>query len=370
MPTCSVYSCTFSPLFRRCFSLGVLALAMQLSGCDKPYARVVSPRPVYVVRISAGDQAGQTLLTGEIAPHEETILSFRTDGRIVKRLTDVGKTVMPGDILAELDDADLRNQYRSAQAAVQEAQASFRLAAINLQRMAQLAPKGAISRSQLDEARTNRDTASAKLLSAQADLRNTRDRLGYSRLVSPVAGVVTSVSGSPGQVVSTGQEVLRLAEAGSRDAVFSAPASLLETMKQHPSLMLRLADAPDITVQGQLRDISPQADTQTRSWRVRYTLENPPDAMAMGATVTGILALDNRRFFSVPAQALTRNKQHPAVFVVDQQTKTLHLRDVEIASYTTSDVMVKQGLHPGDLVVTAGVSQLRDGEKVLLEAQE
>lgn len=162
-------------------------------------------------------------MTGEILPHEETIIGFRTDGRMVKRLTDVGQSVVAGQVLAELDDTDLRNQYRSAQAAVQEAEASARLAEINLRRMTLLAPQGAVARVQLDEARTNRDTATAKLQSAQADLSSAADRLGYARLLSPVTGVVTTVSAGPGQVVTTGQEILRVAQSGARDAVFSVP---------------------------------------------------------------------------------------------------------------------------------------------------
>lgn len=348
-----------------------IMLALPLTGCDTtPATRVTPLRSVSVVRISPQGMASQRLLTGEIAPHEETVLGFRTDGRIIKRMTDVGQPVSAGTVLAELDDTDLRNQYRRAQAAVREAQASARLAEMNQRRMASLAPLGAIARVQLDEARTNRDTAAAQLTSAEADLSNARERLGYTTLLSPVTGVVTSVSGSAGQVVSAGQEVLRVAEDARRDAVFSAPASLLEILKKQQRLTLRLADSKSVTVEATLRDISPLADAQTRTWRVRYTLDTPPAAMAMGATVTGMLPLAESAVFSVPASALTRRAEQPAVFVIDPETKTLHVKPVEIASYSTATVNIKTGLQSGDHVVIAGVSQLRDGEKIAAEIYE
>lgn len=277
MPSYSFIPLIASLLFWRRGSALVFALALQLTGCDnEPVSRHVPPRPVMTTEVSAGNHGGQTLMTGEILPHEETIIGFRTDGRMVKRLTDVGQSVVAGQVLAELDDTDLCNQYRSAQAVVQEAGASVRLAEINLRRMTLLAPQGAVARVQLDEARTNRDTATAKLQSAQADLSSAADRLGYARLLSPVTGVVTTVSAGPGQVVTTGQEILRVAQSGARDAVFSVPGALADTLKQQQTLTLRMADNPSVSVTGTLRDISPQADTQTRPGGYAMTLRMHP----------------------------------------------------------------------------------------------
>ena len=131
-----------------------------------------------------------------------------------------------------------------------------------------------------------------------------------------------------------------------------------------------MADNPSASVTGTLRDISPQADTQTRTWRVRYDLENAPAVMAMGATVTGSLPLGGSEVFQVPASALTRKEQKPAVFVVDTGKNRLRLTPVDIAAYMTDSVLIRKGLTAGEQVVTAGVSQLRDGENVLTENQK
>ena len=113
-----------------------------------------------------------------------------------------------------------------------------------------------------------------------------------------------------------------------------------------------------------LRDISPQADPQTRTWRVRATLKKPPAAMALGSSVTVRLPSSGSAGYAVPASALSRCGEKPAVFVITPQMQA-QLRVVVPASYTASSVIIASGLMPGDRVITAGVSKLRPGEKVV-----
>jgi membrane fusion protein, multidrug efflux system len=343
-------------------------LTLPLVGCNEPPSvQPVPPRPVNVWQVSDASHAEASLLTGEIAAHEETELGFRINGRIQRRLVDVGQTVSPGDTLATLDPTDTETQYRIAQASLVEARSSAQLAAMTDRRMSLLAPKGAISRVQLDEARANRDTAAARLEGAQSTLKNAHNQLGYTRLLSPMAGVVTGVTANTGQVVGAGQTVLRLASAAGSDAVFNVPSALLGQLRTQKSICIRWVDDPAVTTRGTLRDISPQADVQTRTWRVRYTLDQPPEEMAMGATVIGMVPTTGEQTFQVPASALTRTGDQPALFIVDHRTNTLHLTAVLLADYTAESVLIKRGLHKGDWVVTAGVSQLHDGEKVSVE---
>ncbi|WP_369074261.1 efflux RND transporter periplasmic adaptor subunit, partial [Klebsiella pneumoniae] len=106
------------------------------------------------------------------------------------------------------------------------------------------------------------------------------------------------------------------------------------------------------SVTGTLRDISPQADAQTRTWRVRVTLGNPPPAMALGASVQVGLAGTGSAVMRLPSGALTRMQGSPAVFVVDDATRRLQLRPVTLAGFTASDILVSAGIRPGERVVT------------------
>ena len=99
---------------------------------------------------------------------------------------------------------------------------------------------------------------------------------------------------------------------------------------------------------------------------VRATfLPQPPAAMALGASVTVTLPSSAPHGYPLPASALTRIGDKPAVFVITPQSRA-QLRAVVPASYTATSVMIASGLEPGDRVITAGVSTLRSGEPVMV----
>ncbi|KGT96144.1 acriflavin resistance protein AcrA, partial [Dickeya fangzhongdai] len=242
-----------------------------LSGCNDAGSEPAPapPRPVRTVTVAPSATGEVLSQIGEIRPTEETALGFRLDGRVVSRAVDVGAIVKEGDVIATLDARDSENQLQSAKADLTRAVASERLAEQNLNRMKQLAPNGAISRSQLDEAQSNWASAVSVREGAQASVKSAQDRLGYTRLSAPVAGVITSVSANPGQVVNAGQEVVRLATFAGRDAVFNISERLITSGLKDPLVTVSLLSNPAIKTQGHVRDVSPLADSETRTWRVR-----------------------------------------------------------------------------------------------------
>ena len=252
----------------------------------------------------------------------------------------------------------------SATADDESARATARVAALNVNRMQKLIATGAIARSQLDSAQADWLVASARVKSSEAALRNARESLGWTRLTSPGEGVITAVSASPGQVVSAGETVVTLAAGQARDVVFDIPdPAKVEAQRAEEFQVALLSDA-GVKAYAVLRDISPQADPQTRTWRVRATLKKPPAAMALGASVTVRLPSSGSTGYAIPASALSRCGDKPAVFVITPQMQA-QLRVVVPASYTASSAIIASGLVPGDRVITAGVSKLRPGEKVV-----
>lgn len=308
--------------------LALLALAIfPLTGCGDKHEN--KPDPVRAVRyVVVG--AAQTLpaleRTGEIHAHDETTLSFRTGGRILTRSVDIGDRVTAGQVLATLDNTTGQNQ--------------------------------------LDSARADWLVASARLKSSEAAWRNARESLGWTRLIAPQAGVITAVNASAGQVVSDGQSVLTLATGKDRDVVFDIATPDAIPLLDKVVLQVSLLSAPSVQASAVLRDITPQADPQTRTWRVRATLHNPPAAMALGASVTVTLPSSAPHGYTLPASALSRAGDKPAVFVITPQSRA-QLRAVVPASYTATSVMIASGLESGDRVITAGVSTLRSGEPVM-----
>ena len=117
---------------------------------------------------------------------------------------------------------------------------------------------------------------------------------------------------------------------------------------------------------GRVREISPQADSATRTFQVKVGITDPPAAMRLGATVIGRIRLSAPPGVEVPASALTETDGRPAVWVVDPQSHTVSLRNVEVLRYDPASVVISRGLETGEIVVTAGVQTLRPGQKVRL----
>ena len=336
-----------------------------LPGCgDNHGNKTVPVRTVRYVVVGSAQTLPALERTGEIHAHDETILSFRTGGRIVTRSVDIGDRVNAGQLLATLENTTSQNQLDGAQADYEGAKASAQVAALNVSRMQKLMPTGAIARTQLDNARADWLVARARLKNSESALRNARENLGWTRLIAPQSGMIIEVSASAGQVVTGGQSVLTLATGEARDVVFDIAKPDAIPPQEQAGLRVSLLSDPSVQASAALRDISPQADPQTRTWRVRATLQNPPLAMALGASVTVTLPATGPHGYALPASALSRVGDKPAVYVINPQSQA-QLRVVVPAYYTATSVIISGGLEPGDRVITAGVSKLRSGEPVI-----
>ncbi|GKN06971.1 RND family efflux transporter MFP subunit [Klebsiella variicola] len=336
-----------------------------LPGCGDYQGNTTDPvRTVRYVVVGSAQTLPALERTGEIHAHDETILSFRTGGRIVTRSVDIGDRVNAGQLLATLENTTSQNQLDGAQADYEGAKASAQVAALNVNRMQKLMPTGAIARTQLDTARADWLVARARLKNSESALRNARESLGWTRLIAPRSGVITEVSASAGQVVNGGQSVLTLATGEARDVVFDIAKPEAIPPQEQAGLRVSLLSDPSVQASAAVRDISPQADPQTRTWRVRATLQNPPLAMALGASVTVTLPATGPHGYALPASALSRVDDKPAVYVINPQSQA-QLRVVVPAYYTATSVIISGGLEPGDRVIIAGVSKLRSGEPVI-----
>ncbi|MGK6326015.1 efflux RND transporter periplasmic adaptor subunit [Erwinia sp. DT-104] len=348
--------------------LGLVLMAVMLTGCDRQKQQnPPAPRPVEWMTIGPRTAPAQQTLTGEVRAHDETSLSFRLEGRILTRSADVGSRFSQGDTLAVLDSPAALNQVISAQADVSSSRAAEKVTLLNLHRMRLLMPSGAIARAQLDTATADWQAALSRTQSSEAALKNAKENLRWTALTAPASGVVTGVSASAGQVVSAGETVFTVAAGNGRDVVFDVASPAMVSRQPGAVFHLALLRDPTVSALGHLRDISPQADPQTRSWRVRVTLDNPPPDMAMGASVTVTLPAAETAAEAVmvlPASALTRQAGDPAVFVLDAVNNRVRRRAVHIAGYSADSVFIRAGIAPGERVVTAGVRSLRDGERV------
>jgi RND family efflux transporter, MFP subunit len=346
--------------------LAAALIATTIAGCDKPAQQTSEARPVRTVTVERGAGGETTSLTGHIRAKDQVGLAFRLDGRMIERPVNVGDVVKAGQVVARLDPQNQQNSLRSAQADLASADAVLTQSRLAFGRQQKLLVDGWTTHARFDEAQQALVTAQAQVDSAQAHLRIAQDQLSYTDLSADAPGAVTAVGAEPGEVVRAGQMVVQLARQGGRDAVFDVPEELIRTGPRDPVVEIVLTDDPQVRATGRVREVAPQADPATRTFQVKVGIIDPPEAMRLGSTVTGSIRLSAPPGVEVPASVLTEANGSPAVWVVDPQSQTVSLRNVDVLRYDPATVVISQGLETGEIVVTAGVQTLRPGQKVRL----
>lgn len=327
-------------------------------------------RPVRTQTVEKREAGIPVVLTGRIESADEAALGFRISGRMIERLVNVGDQVKAGQMLARLEPQNETNALRSAQANLAAAEAALTEARNRFERQETLLSQGWTTRAQFDQAEKSRHTAQAQVDAAEAQLKSAHDLVSFTELEADAEGIVTATGAEPHEVVQAGQMIIRLAREGGRDAVFDVPANVLRSAPSEPVVSVHLTDDPAVKATGRVREVSPQADPVTRTFTVKVGLADPPEAMRLGATVTGSMQSDADPTIEIPATSLTRTNSQPAVWIVDPDSHTVSLRNVDVARFDPATVTVSQGLDTGEIIVTAGVQALHPGQKVRLLGSE
>lgn len=338
-----------------------------LAGCDAGEEPSEPPiRPVRTATVERQAAGALVVLVGRVEAEDEVAFAFRIAGRIVENRIRLGDRVQPGDLIARLESQNELNGLRSATASLAAAEGQLTQARNHFQRQDTLLRQGWTTRANHDQAAQALQTAEAQVDAAQAQVKVAHDLVGFTELKADAPGIVTTVGPGAGEVVQAGQMVATVARKDGRDAVFDVPAQVLQTAPSNPEIAISLTGDPAITARGRVREVAPQADPQTRTFIVKVGLTDPPPAMRLGATVTGRMEAGSQAGITLPASALTSFNRQPAVWVVDPADTSVAIRNIEVLRYDQAAIAVASGLDIGEIVVTAGVQELRPGQKVRL----
>lgn len=352
---------TQSPVFR----LGVLALALLLAACGKPVPSEEPLRAVKVMVIAPDGIHSGLEYAAEVRPRTESRLGFRVNGKLLRRMVDVGQHVAAGQPLAQLDAQDYKLSVDAAKAQLTAAVANRDLAASDFKRFKDLRDQNFISAAELERRDVALKAAQSQVDQAQAQLSAQGNQSAYTTLVADAAGVVTSADAEPGQVLAAGTPVVRIAQDGARDVVFSVPEDKVGQVKLGSEVEVRMW-AGNAVYQGKVREISASADPVTRTFAIKVGLVSA-DVLPLGTTVSVVpRALDRSgpAVIKLPTSALQHDGQAVAVWVLDRTSMTVRLQPIVIATADGNDVVIQTGLQPGMEVVTAGVHVLSPGQKV------
>ena len=305
--------------------------------------------------------------TGTVAARVESNLGFRVAGKIVERLVNVGEQVKAGQPLMRMDETDLRLALAAKRNAVAAARATVVQTDADERRYANLVNDGWTSRQRYEQAKAASDTANAQLAAAEAEARVAENQATYSVLVADADGTVTQTLGEPGQVVSAGQTVVRLAQSGPREAVVALPETIRPAIGSLAEASLYGSDGRRYAAH--LRQLSDSADAQTRTYEARYVLDGEAAAAPLGATVTIRLASqESQPEVQVPLGAVLDDGQKTGVWVFDSATSTIHFQPIKLVRVTSENAVIS-GLNFGDPVVSLGAHLLQDGTRVRTASQ-
>jgi membrane fusion protein, multidrug efflux system len=348
-----------------------LLLPVLLAACSQQ-AETAAPeaRPVRTVTVERRDAGVPITLTGRIEAEDEVALSFRIAGRILENELKVGDQVKPGQLIARLESQNELNTLRAAKANLAAAQANATQARNHYDRQETLLGQGWTTRANYDQAKKGLQTAQSQVEAAEAQLKSAHDLVSFTEIRADSPGVVTTLGPSAGEVVQAGQMIIRLARKDGRDAVVDVPAQLIRSAPTSPQITIALTDDPKVTARGRVRTVAPQANPVTRTFEVKIGLIDPPPSMRLGATVTARMETEAVPIIEIPASALTKFNQQPAVWVVDPSARTVAIRNVDILRFDQANAAVSQGLDTGEIVVTAGVQALHPGQRVRLIGSE
>lgn len=347
-------------------ALFILAMTA-LVGCSKEEAPVQKPP---VVRTQQAGKAGLSAesYSGTVRGRYETNLSFQVGGQILSRNIDAGSRVKAGDTLMVIDARDAVQKANAGDAQVSQARAQLNLAQSNLARYTELYHQDVVPKATLDQYQTNYDAAFANYQAALAQSAQGHNVLSYTNLAAGADGVISSISAEEGQVVAAGQTVAVLVQTDELEVEIAVPEDRVASLQP--------GQEADVTfwafkgsAKGVVREISPAADNASRTYKVRVSIPEPPQEMQLGMTASVSFADAGgaeTAEVELPLTAIYQTEDQPQVWLVEDGK--VHLKNITVKRFGSSTVMV-EGLSPSDIVVTAGVHKLREGQEVRREGE-
>ncbi|PTY05419.1 hypothetical protein DB347_13635 [Opitutaceae bacterium EW11] len=330
----------------------VTGAGLLLGGCGQRHSGEVAAPLVQVIAVAPRAIQDEVVASGTIEAVQKSQLGFLVPGRIVAVDVEEGTDVVPGQLLARLEDSDYRDQLAASEARLTEVKARF-------ERINRLHELGSATATDFEKLQSG-------LTEAQAAVDVARRRVEYTRLTAPFAGRVVRHGPSAGTVVAPGTPVLSVLAPAPVWATVGVPEAEARKVQVGQPAHVILPAVRELTVTGPVEAVLPQADPLSRSYTVKVRLENSDGKLPLGAIVTArIDAGGQRSAILIPPQVVHRFPDGALfVWVIDPQRSTVSRRIVGIGPPEGSEIEIVTGLEPGDRVVRTAPDAFFDGMPV------
>ncbi len=370
----------------------------------QPHAAIVSGLKIETLKISPVDDYYEAV--GTVRAKNSSVVAAKVMGNIVALHVREGDTVRAGQTLIEIDNRDAGIQLQKTQAGVREvqdsleeidrsilaaesahaaAQANETLAKTTFKRYEMLFERRSVSPQEFDEVRTKYEVAKAeseradrllqassarqkqmkaRIDQAKADVANARVYVGYSRIVSPINGVVVTRQADVGYMAMPGMPLLTIENSSRYQLHASVEESQLVKIRLRDQTRVLLEALDNKELLGTVEEIVPAADPATRSYVVKIGLLNADGSqLRSGLYGKARFIIGQRNILAIPQTAVSKQGQLVGVFVVDQ-SGVARLRLVKTGSAVGDRVEVLSGLNEGEEIIAEGITSLRDGIRV------
>jgi RND family efflux transporter MFP subunit len=298
---------------------------------------------------------------GTVVPVEAVKVSSRVMGYIRTLKVVEGQRVREGELLFEIDPVDVQGAVAQAQQALVQAEAALKDAKVDYERFEKLYKDEVINRQQFEKMKLNYEVAQSRVAQARAALAQARGQFDYTRVTSPIHGVVTAKFANEGDMAAPGHPVVAVEDNTRLQVQTAVPEAIFRQLKLGDEVRVEVEGQPQ-PLRATVSRLSPAADPVARTYPVK--LDIPAEGVKSGNYARVLFTTGSRQALVVPAEALVDRAGIRGVFVVDAQGLA-QFRMVRTGSRVDGLVEIVAGLAAGERVVTEGVKQLQNGDRVI-----
>lgn len=360
------------------YTLFILCITSFVFSCSKKEVEKKEViRPIKVYEIPGAVSFSQRNFPGRAKATQEIDLAFRVAGPLIEFPVNVGDKVEAGEVIARIDPRDFEVNVKSAQGKLDNAIAASRRAQSEYQRELNILSQdpGATSKTAVDRKREQRDKARADIKSLEANLDSAKDQLKYTYLKSPFDGNVVSTFVENFENVQAKQRILRILDDSKIEMVVNIPETMISLAPYVENVLVEFDTFPGIKIPAIVKEISTEASETTRTFPVTLIMDQPEGTRilpGMAGKAGGTIPKDKsiKTFgIEVPITSVFTDEASGDTFVwiVDKSDSIVHKRKIETGEVTDKGIQVLSGLKEGELIASAGVHYLFEGQKVKLK---
>ena len=301
---------------------------------------------VQVDTVKSGSFDLSASFTGSFSPNREVTISSETSGKVIRVNVEEGSYISTGQLIAQLDDGVIQAQLQSAQASYDKAS--------NVVTRYQQAASG-VTRLQIDNAK-------ADVLTAKAQIDQLKKQVRQHTIVAPFNGIITSRNFDLGTIVSPGMQMATLTDISLVKLEINVPEKSISQFRIGQSIDVTTDVYPGTAFQGKVDMVASKADA-SHNFLIKIIVTNNSTSLKSG--MYGTVSFRNTasaNALSIPRAALTGSSIKPQVYIVEDGTA--RLRDIQTGDGNETHIQVTGGLREGELVVSGGLVNLKEGTKV------